>query len=94
MSVRGVVGVAALICGSLCGCGASLVHSEMVDRVNACLPKEQQFSPMWWYAQKTWRLFREYRRLFPNGKLFIIHTTLALLMFACVFCASWAIGFF
>jgi hypothetical protein len=66
----------------------------MVDRVNAKLPKDQRFNPTWWYAPKTWRLFREYCRLFPGGKLHILIYSLGALMFLSLMVAAWALGFF
>jgi hypothetical protein len=94
MSVREIVGIAALIGGSLCGLLATLVSIEMVEQVNAKLPKENHFSSMGWYAPKTLRLFREYRRLFPSKNLHLKITSLAIIALVCLLCVAWAIGFF
>jgi hypothetical protein len=34
----------------------------MVEKVNAKLPKEQQFDPFWWYAPRHGGSFRSYFR--------------------------------
>lgn len=94
MSVREIVGIAALVGGSLCGLLSALVSIEMVEQVSAKLPKEDQFFPMGWYAPKTLRLFREYRRLFPGKNLHLKIMSLAIIALACLLCVAWAIGFF
>lgn len=94
MSVRAIVGIAALVGASLCGLLSALISLEIVDQVNAKLPKEEQFFPMGWYAPKTLRLFREYRRLFPGKDLHLKLISLALIALVCLICVSWAIGFF
>ena len=94
MSVRGLVAIAALVGLSFCGLIASLIHQKIVILVNEGLPKESQFGPMWWYFPKTLRLSREYRRLFPNGKLLWMQRAFGFAMFVCWLCLIWAIGFF
>jgi len=69
MSVRVIVGIAALAFGSICAIASSFVTFEMVDRVNERLPPDPQFSPAWWYWSKKRRLWREYKRLYPEGSL-------------------------
>jgi len=63
----------------------------MVDRVNERLSKDQQFSPEWWYWSKQRRLWREYKRLYPDGTLTKRIRTLAALMLACLLIFVWAI---
>jgi hypothetical protein len=94
MSARGVVGIAVVIVGSLSGLVGALVNVAMIDKVNARLPKEQQFSYFGRSAQRMLRLWREYRRLFPDGKLHVVEGTLAAAALACVLCVAWALGFF
>jgi hypothetical protein len=69
MAGRLVVGIIALILASVCGFISSLTQFEMMDKVNAKLPKEDQFDPAWWYYSKTNRIHREYTRLYPTGQL-------------------------
>jgi hypothetical protein len=44
---------------------STIVFDEMLDEVNAHLPKELRFSEFGWWAGKALRLHSEYRRLFP-----------------------------
>jgi hypothetical protein len=71
-----------------------LMSIELVEQANARLPKQEQFFPLGWYAPKTLRLFREYRRLFPDGNLHLQIWSLAVFAFALWLCVVWAIGFF
>jgi hypothetical protein len=71
-----------------------LIHQKMVTQVNKKLPQESQFSPLGWYAPKTRRLLREYRRLLTSGKLLWLERALGVAMAACCLCLIWAIGFF
>lgn len=65
-----------------------------MHKVNESLPKDRQFSTFWWYLSKSLRLSREYRRLFPNGRLLWMHRAFGAAMFACLLCVVWALGFF
>ncbi len=94
MSIRAIVGIAALLGVFVCGILSALVNAEMVEQVNAKLPKADQFFPVGWYAPKTLRLFHEYRRLFPGENLHLKITFLVVAACACLLCVSWAIGFF
>jgi hypothetical protein len=67
----------------------------MVDKVNEVLPKEGQFEPLGWHLSKRQRLRREYKRLFPDGRLHFKLRVLTALMFACVLALAWGFwGFF
>jgi len=94
MSLRIIVGVAALACSSICGVASTFLILEMVDRVNERLPKDQQFSQLWWYWSKTRRLLREYKRLYPDGRLRGKFLALVVLMFACILTTAWEVGLF
>lgn len=94
MSPRLVVGIVALASGSICGLIATLASFEMVEQVNTRLPTEVQFSPLGWYLPKTFRLHREYRRLFPEGKLLLRVRFLMSIAFGCLMISAWAIGLF
>jgi hypothetical protein len=92
MSVRVIVGVLALAGVSACGIASTVVHNLMVEQVNAKLAAGDQFFPLWWNLTKTQRLNREYRRLYPEGRLLVGSRALGALMFACVLTCMWAIG--
>jgi hypothetical protein len=77
MSLR-VITVIVLLAGvGLCGLIATLIHQEMVNRVKEKLAQENQFSPLSW---------REYRRVFSDGKLLWLCRAFAFAMFGCWLC--------
>jgi len=91
MSFRIILGVAALACAAICAIASSFVTFEMADRVNERLPESQQFSLIWWYCSKYWRLLRAYKNLYPDGPLLKMFWVLAALMFACLLVCIWAV---
>ena len=48
---------------------ANVCVFAMVEDVNKLLPGEKQYSPMWWYPGKLFRLRGDYRRLHSQGRL-------------------------
>jgi hypothetical protein len=88
------VGVVGLILSSMCGILSTFTGYEIMDKVNTKLPKEDQFDPLGWYWSKRSRLHREYKRLYPSGRLFLRAKVFLgvgcfrLLIFA------WSLGFF
>jgi hypothetical protein len=81
MSIRLLVGIAAVAGVSVCALLSILINYKMVDQVNDKLPKDAQFSLIGWYFPKTLRLYREYRRLIPDGQLLLQALLLLGLMF-------------
>ncbi|MGP0070804.1 MAG: hypothetical protein ACLPWF_02565 [Bryobacteraceae bacterium] len=77
MAARVIVGVVALACVATCGIVATLANLEMVDKVNDKLPKGEQFEALGWYLSKSWRLHREYTRLYSDGRLLLMVRILA-----------------
>lgn len=94
MAPRFVIGIVALVGVSACGMLSALASLEMADKVNEKLPKEDQFSTLGWYWPKTWRLHREYNRLYPSGHLSRNVWLLAGLTLACLLISAWSFGFF
>lgn len=94
MTARVISGVVALACVPTCGLSAMVALLEMVDKVNDKLPKEEQFDALGWYLAKRYRLNREYRRLYPDGRLLSKARTLEALMIACLLIAGWGFGIF
>lgn len=94
MSVRQVIGICALAGVAILGLLSSVTSLEMTTKVNAFLPADQQFSEMGWYLPKTIRLHREYRRLFPEGKLVMRTRAMGVLMLICLLTAGWSMGLF
>jgi hypothetical protein len=94
MAVRVIIGIVALACVSVCGIMLSLVSTEMVDKVNEKLPEGGQFGALGWYLPKTQRLHREYRRLYPDGRLLLRLRVLISVAIVCLLICAWSIGVF
>jgi hypothetical protein len=94
MTARFIIGVVALVCGTFLGMSVTFMIHEVVDEVNVNLPREQQFSQWGWYLFKYLRLHREYKRLYPNGRILLRSCIATALMFVCLLVCGWAFGFF
>lgn len=94
MATRVIFGIVALACVSGCGMVATFANYEMMEKVNELLPKEEQFGPLGWYFSKHQRLRREYKRLYPDGRLLLKVRVLTALMFACLLISVWGFGLF
>ena len=70
------------------GLASTITGFAIVEAVNEKLPEREQFDPFWWGPSKTFRLRREYRRLYPEGKLLGRQSVLAGAMGVCVFLAA------
>jgi hypothetical protein len=66
--VRMAIAFGFLVVVAMCGLWSTLVHWEIMERVNSRLLTSKQFQPLWWGPIKRARLDEEYRRLFPDGK--------------------------
>jgi hypothetical protein len=94
MTLRITVGIIALVCVPACGLLSSFALYEMMDKVNKKLPRQERFAPAWWYAEKYIRLFREYKRLYPEGRVLTRFHVLTALMFVCLLVCVWGFGTF
>jgi hypothetical protein len=73
---------------------ASLTNLDIVDRVNEKLPKEEQLVLLGWHSLKYPGLYREYKRLYPDGRLLFKVRLLTGLSFACILICVWGFGIF
>lgn len=94
VTARTMVGIAALVCVSICGLLSALLGFEMIDKVNEKLPKEEQFESLGWYTEKTLRLHREYKRLYPDGQLLLRDRVVIALGIVCLLICAWGFRFF
>lgn len=65
-----------------------------IDEVNRKLSDEQQISYLWMYTDKRLRIRKEYRRLYPNGRLEHVGVAFEILGFVLLFCAAVSAGSF
>ncbi|MGB6132973.1 MAG: hypothetical protein WBG54_14430 [Acidobacteriaceae bacterium] len=94
MSARLIVGVFALVGGSISGIASTVVHLQMVGKVNSILPKERQFAELGWYLPKTHRLHSEYQSLFPAGNLLRRWRIAVVAAVGSLLVCAWGFGFF
>jgi hypothetical protein len=81
-----------VLCVSAFGLASTITQFAIVEAVNAKLPAGEQFDPFWWGPSKTFRLRREYRRLYPEGKLLRRQSVLTAAMFVCILLAALVLG--
>ena len=81
------------LCVGAFGLVSTINQFAIVEAVNAKLPADEQFNPLWWGPSKSSRLRREYRRLYPEGKLLRRQNVLAAGMFVCTLLA-WLVLWF
>jgi hypothetical protein len=93
MTALVIIEAVALAGVSTSGLVAGLAHLEMIARVNERLPAEQRFATLGWYPTKTWRLWAEYRRLFPDGALLRRSFVAAAIGVACLAVVWWCLHF-
>jgi hypothetical protein len=94
MTPRNIVGVVAIVCGSICGILACLANVEMISKVNNKLPDAEKFADLFWYPSKRRKLHRKYRTFYPDGRLLIQVHILTAVIFMCFFVTAWSFGFF
>jgi hypothetical protein len=94
MVPRVIIGVVAVAGAAVCAVLSTTASFEMVNQVNERLVKEDQFAELGWHFPKTLRLHREYKRLYPSGRLLGRVYVLGGLMFFCLLICAWSFGFF
>jgi hypothetical protein len=81
-----------LACGCIFGLLASLANLEITHKANVKPPKGEQIAPLGWYFHKYKRLNREYKRLYPEGRLVLKIRVLAMLTLLCFLICAWCFG--
>jgi len=75
------------------GLAACITQLAIVEAVNAKLPPAEQFGELGWYPMKSLRLHREYRRLYPSGRLLRREGILAYGALFCLVVTATLLGF-
>jgi hypothetical protein len=94
MTVRLVVALVLLLVVVACGMASTFAAWRIVEEVNPRLPENEKFDPVGWTFPKQLRLFREYRRLYPSGRLVSRFWFLVTAMFTSLLGIAWLVGFF
>jgi len=94
VTTRIIFAIAAFSLATTCMISAGFVMYAMIGKVNRKLPDNDQIGYLGFYWSKMMRIFREYRRLYPDGHLAGLHKTLTAAGFVLVALCAWAIGMF
>jgi hypothetical protein len=89
MSDSRIIGDLMVLASASCVLVGSLINAAMIKKVNARLAKEQQFSYFEVRVVRMMRLPNEYRRFYPDGKMYIAMGALVALAVACSLCGLW-----
>ena len=73
---------------------ATFILGREIDEINRKLSAEEQISHLWMYTDKRLTIRREYRRLYPNGRLERLGFAFEILGFFLLACAAVSAGFF
>jgi hypothetical protein len=85
--------VLAALAGS-CLLLSGFLLTQEVGEVNRKLPEDQQISYWWMHVDKYARIKREYKRLYPNGRIHTFSIIFEFAGFALGLLAAIAAGFF
>jgi hypothetical protein len=91
--LRIIVGVSGVLLMFVTRIMELINFGRLVEQVNKTLPEDKHFMPFGW-RQGAWDLYREYRRVYPNGKLVRREYWLNALSFAGLLIAAVTFGFF
>jgi hypothetical protein len=94
MTPRHIAAAAAICLMSICGLSATLVQQRMIGKINERLVRDQQIEPFWFTWSKNRRILREYRRMYPLGRLATFYMVLVAAAFVLLFLCAWGIGNF
>jgi hypothetical protein len=94
MTMRLVAALVLLLAGVGSAIAATSVSWKMVEQVNSRLPDNERFDSVWWAFPKYLRLFRQYRRLYPSGRLVSHFWYLQTAMLVSLVGVAWLVGFF
>lgn len=73
---------------------STLVFFAMIGEVNRKVPDEQRISYLFWHFNKYRTILRQYRQLYPGGRL-ALYCYMLIGVGICLFLASaWEFGFF
>lgn len=89
VTVSSVVAFVLILCVSGLGIASPQTGLRIVNQVNIKLPEKDHFAQYGWYPAKSQRLRREYRRLYPEGRLLFRQDIVTEAMLICLLLAAW-----
>ena len=85
--VMGAIATTFIIC-------SGFVQYAMIGEINGRLPENERISYLGFHLGKLIRIWREYRRLYPTGRLHIHAAVLAVVGWVFGICSGWKLGLF
>ncbi len=94
MTTRIILAIAALSLSATCMISAGFVMYAMIGKVNRKLPDNAQIGYLGFYWSKIRRIFGEYRRFYPDGRLTTLYKALTATGCVALILCAWVIGIF
>jgi hypothetical protein len=73
---------------------SGILLTQEIGEINRKLPEDQQISYWWIYSEKYARIKKEYKRLYPKGRIHTLANIFGLAGIALLLLAAIAAGFF
>jgi hypothetical protein len=92
MTPRIILAIAAFLAALICIVSGNVAMYSMMVRMNRILPATEQIGYLGFNPAKILRIFREYRRLYPQGRLNSLCKGFVAAGFAFMIVFAWALG--
>lgn len=73
---------------------ANVVFYKMIAQINVKPPEDERIGELWFTVSKNAKVLREYRRLYPSGRLNVLAILLFIAALSFMLAAAWEFGFF
>ena len=73
---------------------SGFIMFAMIGEINRKLPEQERIGYFFGHLAKYLRIFREYRRLYPKGRLLLFHHVSFAAAMALLLAAGWRLGLF
>ena len=93
VTVRFVVAFFLLLFVGGFGLASALTGFQIVDAINAKSPNGDRTFDLGWNPIRKESVYREYRRLYPDGHLLAIQDGIGFAMLTCLWLAAWLLRF-
>ena len=77
-----------------CFVASGFFLTQEIGEINRKLPENQQISYWWMYAEKYARVKKEYKRLYPKGRIHLLGNIFGAVGIVLLLLAAIAAGFF
>ena len=77
-----------------CIIGAGFILFAMIGEINRKLPDNEQISYLWGHPAAYSRIYAEYKRFYPEGRLLLLYKIVLYSGFAFLVVCAWLSGMF